>query len=64
VPALVRKKQPFELPADDRFVHPHQFVGVKGEIGRILVSPTVYRFFCGKIMPLLAGDLTSPAGCT
>ena len=64
VPALVWKKQPFELPADDRLVHPDQLVGIKGEIGRILVSPTVGRFFCGKIMPRLAGDLAAPAGRT
>jgi hypothetical protein len=62
MPALIREKEPIELAVDDLLTHAHQFVGVKGEIGGILVRTPVDGIFSRQIMPLLAGYLASPAG--
>jgi len=64
VAALVRKKEPVELVLDDLFGHADQFVGHMGQVFGILMAAPVYGFFRWQVVPLLTGDLASPAGGT
>jgi hypothetical protein len=62
MPALISKEIPFGFPLwDFCFAEPHQFVRKKGEISRVLMASTLVCFSSRILIPLFAGDLTSPA---
>jgi hypothetical protein len=63
--ALIGKEIPFGFPSwDFCFTEPHQFVCKKGEISRVLMASALVRFGSWILIPLFAGDLTSPASRT
>jgi len=64
MPALIGKKQPLEPIIYHLFFHPDKLIGLKGEILGILICADIFCFFGRQIVPLLTGNLTSPAGCT
>jgi hypothetical protein len=60
--ALILEELPPYLPIIDDLLEPYQGIRGHGEIRWVLIRPYVDRLFRGKLVPLLAGDLTCPTG--
>jgi hypothetical protein len=64
VPTLIRKKIPLRIPIVFELAEPHQLKREEGEVSGILMISGLDGFCRRVLIPLLAGDLASPAGCT
>jgi hypothetical protein len=63
VTALFRKKQPVKFAVLYNLGEPYQPVRYEAQVSGILMRTPVHGFFGRQLMPLLAGYLTSAAGC-
>jgi hypothetical protein len=63
VSALIRKEVPLRIPILFELAEPHQLKCEKAQVPRVLMTSGLEGFGPRILIPLLAGDLASPAGC-